>query len=477
MGMELSMEVPLTKGRSARFAGRDATTANSAIPDRIRDPGNFAAVFQNGVGPRSAILPQPDPRTKTEKTDPGAETDRADAFPADPDDAIKAMPDPADWLDEADSVIATSDHGVPTQDLLPLIGSDPGERAQSLVAAPVPFQTGAAEWTPDMPHLAGARPDAAGARQSPVSADTALPVQIATATSASAPFGSMKWRALPGEAAVSTSLAPNPKPASATTSLPVAQVAGLSPPLAVATHLQQPLGSAAASRFSAALADGTTQRHPPTAPNPALSTDKSDPIGPKLPKFAEPDSAQILVTALPANATTPTTNGSASSGHLPTVTEQQISTITPFSPALAEPARPRTDQRRLAAHIGAQLLQAASTNGPNTELQLNPVELGRVRLSLQAMDSTITVAIIADRPETADLMRRHVDTLAQEFRSLGYQDVNVSVGQRQAGTGQGATAEPQQGESGQGIEPATELSPSPTNRPGLSTSGSLDLRL
>jgi len=148
-----------------------------------------------------------------------------------------------------------------------------------------------------------------------------------------------------------------------------------------------------------------------------------------------------------------------------------------LSAAPVEAGLARSEQRRLVAHVGTQLVQAATTNGPNTELQLNPVELGRVRLSLQVIDSTITVAIMADRPETADLIRRYVDTLAQEFRALGYQDVNVSVGQRQAGAEQADLPRSKPDESGATTESAIDQSPTLANRPGLSASGGLDLRL
>src|SRR5690606_803113 len=109
------------------------------------------------------------------------------------------------------------------------------------------------------------------------------------------------------------------------------------------------------------------------------------------------------------------------------------------------------------------------------------VELGRVKLSLQAIDSTITVTIMAERPETADLMRRHVDILAQEFRALGYQDVSVSVGQRQAGHGTGHGPAPDARENGPAPiadpDPDHSFPQSPHTRPGLSASGGLDLRL
>ncbi len=94
--------------------------------------------------------------------------------------------------------------------------------------------------------------------------------------------------------------------------------------------------------------------------------------------------------------------------------------------------------RATAIHIASQLAQAVSqTSGGTTDITLNPRELGHVRLSLQAIDGTMYVAIAAERPETAELMRRHIDSLAQEFRGLGYQDVSFSFSGRQGGNGPG----------------------------------------
>ena len=43
-------------------------------------------------------------------------------------------------------------------------------------------------------------------------------------------------------------------------------------------------------------------------------------------------------------------------------------------------------------------------------------------MTLATHDGTLTLAIHTDRPETIDLMRRHIDQLAQDFRDLGFSD-------------------------------------------------------
>ncbi|WP_371224984.1 flagellar hook-length control protein FliK [Roseovarius sp. 2305UL8-3] len=72
------------------------------------------------------------------------------------------------------------------------------------------------------------------------------------------------------------------------------------------------------------------------------------------------------------------------------------------------------------------------------ELHLNPAELGRVKMSVQTVDGSVIVHVFADRPETLDLMRRHVDLLANDFRAIGYGKAEFSFAQQGSGEGGGA---------------------------------------
>lgn len=83
----------------------------------------------------------------------------------------------------------------------------------------------------------------------------------------------------------------------------------------------------------------------------------------------------------------------------------------------------------LPAGFGQRLAETvASFPDRPVELTLSPEELGRVRMTLTTQDGTLTLAIQADRPETIDLMRRHIDQLAQDFRDLGFTNLNFSFG-------------------------------------------------
>lgn len=97
----------------------------------------------------------------------------------------------------------------------------------------------------------------------------------------------------------------------------------------------------------------------------------------------------------------------------------------------------------LIRHVAYQLADAVArgTDRP-VDLTLNPQELGRVRLSLTMADGAIAMTIIAERPETLDLMRRHIDQLAQEFRDLGYGNIQFSFGQYRQGSGDDSPPQP-----------------------------------
>ncbi|WP_298905149.1 flagellar hook-length control protein FliK [uncultured Aliiroseovarius sp.] len=72
------------------------------------------------------------------------------------------------------------------------------------------------------------------------------------------------------------------------------------------------------------------------------------------------------------------------------------------------------------------------------ELTLSPEELGRLRMSFQTEGSAMHVVLSFERPDTLDLMRRHIDQLAQDMRELGMSDVSFTF-QQQTSEGGGDT--------------------------------------
>ncbi len=105
--------------------------------------------------------------------------------------------------------------------------------------------------------------------------------------------------------------------------------------------------------------------------------------------------------------------------------------LTPLTPQMSHPTQTGASppQAMTNGPIHRQLVEAVQTRGTGTvDLTLNPEELGRVRLSIVSADQDVSINIVAERPETLDLIKRHIDQLSQELRQLGYQNAQFSYG-------------------------------------------------
>ncbi|WP_082152712.1 flagellar hook-length control protein FliK [Candidatus Rhodobacter oscarellae] len=106
-------------------------------------------------------------------------------------------------------------------------------------------------------------------------------------------------------------------------------------------------------------------------------------------------------------------------------------TTTQTTQATVEAPRTLPDAR-MAQHTAQQLLSHAQPMREGTvEISLRPEELGRIRMTLALSDGAVSVSLLAERGETADLMRRNLDILSQEFRQLGYRDISFDFGEGQ----------------------------------------------
>lgn len=109
------------------------------------------------------------------------------------------------------------------------------------------------------------------------------------------------------------------------------------------------------------------------------------------------------------------------------------------------------------------------------ELTLSPEELGRVRMTFTTGDGALTMTLVADRPETLDLLRRHIDVLAQDFRDLGFANLSFSFAQ-------GDDSPPPETVAAADTDAPAAAAPAsardPATRPSArSSDGGLDLRL
>lgn len=115
-------------------------------------------------------------------------------------------------------------------------------------------------------------------------------------------------------------------------------------------------------------------------------------------------------------------------------------------------------------------LPQAKANG--VDIQLNPEELGRVRLQMRPTDSGLSVQVLADRVETLDLLRRHIDILQRDLKDAGFAANDFTFGKQGSNHGNGyGGSQPDPGtDNANGVELAQD------EPPGLSQTG-LDLRI
>ncbi|WP_439154524.1 flagellar hook-length control protein FliK [Yoonia sp.] len=170
------------------------------------------------------------------------------------------------------------------------------------------------------------------------------------------------------------------------------------------------------------------------------AVDVQDKVAPSSDRLPVSDRApeQIAPQANAPFATAPQPTGAEKTEKSPALTGVMPDMATAFGSAeraVAGPqnqpatAPPSTAGTETARHVANQIgIVVSGQPGGTTEIALNPEELGRVRLSMTAVDQTITLNLQAERPETTELLRRHIDTLVQEFRALGYDSIAFSFG-------------------------------------------------
>lgn len=151
------------------------------------------------------------------------------------------------------------------------------------------------------------------------------------------------------------------------------------------------------------------------------------------------------------------------------------STTTIGTTATPVPMAPTANAHAMAQQIANALGEPRRDPGGIMELALDPPELGRLRMQMSEVAGMMTLTIQAERPETAELMRRHLDLLAQEFAAAGLNAPNVNISQDGAGQdGQDTGDNDQNGHAHQALVDDTPLQTPPPARTG---SGALDLRL
>ncbi|WP_170431275.1 flagellar hook-length control protein FliK [Ruegeria arenilitoris] len=136
-------------------------------------------------------------------------------------------------------------------------------------------------------------------------------------------------------------------------------------------------------------------------------------------------------------------------------------------------ATARAETARAIASQMATAINVRSHSG-TIEVALNPEELGRVSIVLNGRDDGLHLTISAERPETLDMMRRHLSVLEAEFQNFGLGDLSFDLGTS-------ADAQHDDSDGGEGNEFST---PQPEHvaetgpaRPKIAPDGRIDMRL
>jgi flagellar hook-length control protein FliK len=143
-------------------------------------------------------------------------------------------------------------------------------------------------------------------------------------------------------------------------------------------------------------------------------------------KVAPPDLPPVKLDMAPARPDV--TQFGQSSTPIPALLQPHRIAATPSAPHVASPLE--HGHNALPKGFSTTLAHSVLDSGHSrAELILEPAELGRLRFDLVTQGDQVQVILAAERPDTLDLLRRHVDELRQEFRNSGLDTGTLSFGQ------------------------------------------------
>lgn len=174
------------------------------------------------------------------------------------------------------------------------------------------------------------------------------------------------------------------------------------------------------------------------SPSPAASTRKAgaEPFAPPIGPQSSIRAASATEPAAPGRAERLTSEIAAPFADVPEVRAQA-------TPARIERASlVSADAPPAVVRVEAALRRL---DGGEIEIRLDPPELGRVRVSLAPTDSGLVAIVAAERPEAADLLRRHSEALLRSLSEAGHEEVSLqfqSEGRQHSHRGEPESSEP-----------------------------------
>lgn len=113
--------------------------------------------------------------------------------------------------------------------------------------------------------------------------------------------------------------------------------------------------------------------------------------------------------------------------------DRRTASLQPILVPLPANGRPATHAAAIANNLAAVVSRPGQDR---VEIRLDPPELGRVSMTLAITDQAVTALVSAERPEIADLMRRHAELLQRDLAEAGYDDVDLQFGTTEHGADQ-----------------------------------------
>ncbi|MCV2867044.1 flagellar hook-length control protein FliK [Defluviimonas sp. WL0002] len=153
----------------------------------------------------------------------------------------------------------------------------------------------------------------------------------------------------------------------------------------------------------------------------------------------------------------------------------QVPNPVPIAAHVPAAHKPTVDVAPGPSRVAEQLAAAVSLRADGADVALRPEELGHVRISIERHGAEVSVTLVAERAETVELMRRHVDLLASEFRAAGFDTCSFQFGHGQRDGQTRALPADSPVETDQVEPPATTSAAPPTL--GASARQGLDMRL
>ena len=142
--------------------------------------------------------------------------------------------------------------------------------------------------------------------------------------------------------------------------------------------------------------------------------------------------------------------------------------------AKSSPMLQGTHANDAAKNIAQQMVVKISGNRePRIELRLDPPELGRVTITMSHSENMLHAVISTERPEIAELMRRHADILSAAFEKAGFGQAGFEFQSDTQGSDTQNAQDQTPNAAGIGADIAAEASYDLTYSPG----DTLDIRL